>query len=122
MSDRRRSPEEIEGTISRMQDELSEDLGELEYRFSRRGVEDRARERVSSGAHAVVERAADIRGRATDTARRLSDQAGRRASSLGRSFADGLERNRPLVAVAAGMLALGLGIYLAQARNRAGRP
>jgi hypothetical protein len=122
MSDRRRSPEEIEGTISHMQDELSEDLGELEYRFSRRGVKDRARERVSSGAHAVVERAADIRGRATDTARRLGDQAGRRATSLGRSFADGLERNRPLVAAVAGMLALGLGIYLAQARNRAGRP
>jgi hypothetical protein len=116
MSDRGRSPEEIEGAISRVQDELSEDLSELEYRFSRRGVTDRARERMSSGAHFVVDRAAAIRDQATHTAKRLGNRTATGVTSLGGRIGDGLERNRPVVAAVAGIVALGLGIYLARVR------
>lgn len=120
MSDRGRSPEEIEGTISRRQDEFSEDLGELEYRLSRQGVKDRAQEKVSSTAHRVADGATAMKDQAVERARQLGSQTGRQATTLGGQLSRGLERNRSAVSLASGALALAIGIYFGWVHSGAG--
>lgn len=128
MSDKR-SPEEIEGAISQRQEELAEDLEDLEYRLSRRGIKDETRERLSSAAEGLAERASSLKDQAAeratslkdetvDRAQRLSSRAERTLSDSGRRAAEGAKRNRPMVAVAAAVLAIGVGIYFARRSGR----
>jgi DNA repair exonuclease SbcCD ATPase subunit len=82
MSDRSRSQEEIERQIARRQGELSDDLEELEYRLSRRGMKDEARERVAETRDEMLERASRSRDRLMQRTSELGGQAGERIRSL----------------------------------------
>lgn len=132
MSDRR-SAEEIEGAISQRQEELAEDLEDLEYRLSRRGMKEETRKRLSSAAEGLAERAKSLKDQAAERATSFKDQAVDRAQSLGsraeralsdsgRRAAEGVQRNRPMVAVAAAVLAIGVGIYFARRSGRRKQP
>jgi CHASE3 domain sensor protein len=114
MSDRGRSPQEIERAISRRQEELSEDLREFEYRLSRRGVKDQAREQAAGAVHTVVDRATALKDKAAGRVSQVGSQASRQLGSLSIRLSQDAHRNRFTIALAAGALAVALGIMFAR--------
>lgn len=123
MSDRGRSPEEIEDAIEHRQDELAEDLEQLEYRLSRRGMKDQAKERAARTRHELTERASELQGQAAERVRTVSSEARQRVNSWRREASQTADRNPWGVALVGSVLAVGIGALIAQmTKTRRSRP
>lgn len=122
MSDRGRSPEEIEAAIDRRQGELAEDLEDLEYRLSRRGVKDQAKERVSTAREEVTDRASELREQAYQQVQNVRSEASQKMDSWSRELTSTAKRKPVTTGLLASAVMAGLGALIATSGRRSSRP
>lgn len=118
MTDRGRSPEEIEAAIEDRQEDLAEDMEDLEYHLSRRGMKDRARNEakktVSTAKERVVERTGELREEAAGRVRSASSGAKQQMDKWSQNVSRTVKNNRWKLGLVGAGLAIGVGAAVAQ--------